>query len=376
MLAEMISARWFCSVAMFLSVAQAQEAEAADGDVRLVGGGSANAGRVEVFHSGEWGTVCDDAWHIYNAIVVCRELGYAGARKVVERATYGNGSGPIWMDNVNCYGTESKLKYCPFSGWLEGDCNHSEDVGVVCEKSTVARSFPDRLRLSGGRYPSEGRVEVYYDGQWGTVCDDSWGLSETGVVCRHLGYPAALNYHTRAYYGRGTGKIWMDGVKCFGTESNFSQCVFNGWGINDCKHSEDVGVVCEVASPECSEEMSSSGDTETLKGTPAPAPATVRLVNGSSPAEGRVEVYHHGVWGTVCRHDWDMREAHVTCRQLRYTGALGVRVDGYYGSGSGSILMDDTSCVGDEPALQHCAFIGSLLGDCTHLDDAGVVCSP
>ena len=65
----------------------------------------------------------------------------------------------------------------------------------------------------------------------------------------------------------------------------------------------------------------------------------------------------------------------MTCRQLGYTGALGVRTGGYYGRGSGPIFMDDTNCVGDEPTLQQCWFIGSVLGDCTHLDDAGVVCS-
>ena len=87
--------------------------------------------RVSLF-SAKWGTVCDDDWHIYDAIVVCRELGYTGAKEIREGAGYGEGTGPIWMDDVDCYGAESKLEYCPFSGWRVGDCDHSEDVGVVC----------------------------------------------------------------------------------------------------------------------------------------------------------------------------------------------------------------------------------------------------
>ena len=99
--------------------------------IRLMGGG-ASYGRVEIYHNRKWGTVCDDLWDTNDANVVCRQLGFPGGKQAPHRAKYGEGSGSIWMDDVDCQGGEAMLSHCMFPGWQIENCIHSEDASVVC----------------------------------------------------------------------------------------------------------------------------------------------------------------------------------------------------------------------------------------------------
>ena len=100
------------------------------------------------------------------------------------------------------------------------------------------------VRLVNGSTQYEGRVEVYYNGEWGTVCDDGWDLNDAQVVCRQLGYGPAIAASHKGHFGQGCGQVWLNNLKCDGTEFAIEECSHNGWGIQECNHTEDAGVKC------------------------------------------------------------------------------------------------------------------------------------
>ena len=104
------------------------------------------------------------------------------------------------------------------------------------------------VRLADGPTKFEGRVEVHYNNEWGTVCDDFWDLNDAQVVCTELRYGPPVAAPQRAFYGQGSGQIWLDNVNCDGSEETIRNCSHRGWGIEDCSHSEDASVNCTAGS--------------------------------------------------------------------------------------------------------------------------------
>jgi len=100
------------------------------------------------------------------------------------------------------------------------------------------------IRLTDGETPYSGRVEIYRNGVWGTVCDDYWdhNTNNAEVVCQQLGFGAGgiMNSDTT----EGTGPILMDDVECDNNQTSLFACSHNGFGYHNCYHFEDVGVTC------------------------------------------------------------------------------------------------------------------------------------
>ncbi|XP_066506953.1 lysyl oxidase homolog 2A [Hoplias malabaricus] len=224
--------------------------------VRLRGGASVGEGRVEVLKNGVWGSVCDDDWDLKDATVVCRELGFGSAQEALSGARMGQGMGPVHMNEVECSGFEKSLTECYFNREAVG-CSHEEDAAVRCNVPEMG--FNSRLRLNGGRNPSEGRVEVLAERNgslvWGTVCSESWGVMEAMVVCRQLGLGFASQAFQETWYWSGDASadaVVMSGVRCSGTEMSLAQCLHHGKHLSCPKGGGRfaAGVSCTQTAPD------------------------------------------------------------------------------------------------------------------------------
>lgn len=356
------------------------------GQIRLVDGSNPSVGRVEVEYNGVWGTVCDDDWDWRDAAVVCRQLGYSHG-EAYQFARFGEGSGQIWMDNVHCIGIESSIFRCIHNGWGRTDCGHYEDASVSCSDpiptmTPANYSTPEgevplqtqqpgidfQIRLENGENSMSGRVEIYYNGEWGTVCDDGFDNREATVVCRNMGYIYGRAFKL-ARYGAGIGTIWLDDLRCTGNESTLAACRHSGWGHTNCGHHEDASVICSYAIPNRTWVPPPVTTTKSSIGQ-----MNLRLVGSENWNEGRVEIRINDIWGTVCDDAWDDRDATVICMMLGYMYGVATR-SGSFGSGTGQIWLDDVNCMGSESSIIDCQH--SALGhhNCGHNEDAGVVCS-
>ncbi|XP_025100419.1 deleted in malignant brain tumors 1 protein-like isoform X3 [Pomacea canaliculata] len=310
-------------------------------------GGTSQAGRLEIFFNGEWSTVCNKQFGQEEAEVACRMMGFkSGGAAAVSPSRYGQGSGHILLNNVTCQGTETSLEQCWHDPLYTSYCDHSQDVGVVC-------NITDQMtaHLANGTSQA-GRLEIFFNGEWSTVCNKQFGQEEAEVACRMLGFKSggAAAVSPRLY-GQVSGHILLNNVVCQGTETSLTQCQHSGLYTNACNHSRDVGVVCNITNN-----------------------MSARLVHGTSAA-GRLEILFNQEWTTVCDRGFGQEEAQVACRMLGFnsTGAAAVS-SVVYGAGSGHIFLDELNCKGTETNLEICSNSMFYLNSCKHSNDVGIVC--
>ncbi|XP_052231204.1 neurogenic locus notch homolog protein 2-like [Dreissena polymorpha] len=226
-------------------------------------------GRLMVKREGmseDYGTVCDDSFDTRDASVGCRMLGYGDNTPAFfySGSVFNTALGPIWLTNLHCTGTEENLADCVHAQWGKHQCSHQQDVYVACgwnffrtenvTTTTMRTTSPhttrppvvgNQIRLVDGNTCFEGRVEVLYNGIWGTVCDDGFDATDAGVACRSLGFSGAsspwLYFDSSNTY---PSQIWLDDLNCIGFGTNLWDCNHPGWGTHNCGHSEDQFIRC------------------------------------------------------------------------------------------------------------------------------------
>ncbi|XP_025102840.1 uncharacterized protein LOC112569299 [Pomacea canaliculata] len=195
-----------------------------------------------------------------------------------------------------------------------------------------------KSRLVNGTAPWNGRLEILYNGTWGTVCDDIFGKEEAQVTCRMLGFVRSQALVVASFmYGGGSGLIILDDLMCTGEETSLDQCDHRGFTENDCSHSEDVGIICSTQ----------------------PVKLRLRNTQSSSPYKGRAEMQiGGGHWIELCTSDNNM--AKVVCRQLGLSSHAAIFTNAsvtemsLYGERERLTPMSMFICLGNETSLFEC----------------------
>ena len=372
------------------------------GDLRLLQGERTDrafsAGRLEIYINSTWGSICSDNFDLNEANVACRQLGYQRAlsTRTSFHTPYGRGTvGPIWLDEVDCRDQSIQhLLSCANVGVGVHDCDHFSDVAVVCEDvplTTVPSPLAPRLR--GGNYPSEGRVEVYCDGRWSAVCDQlHFGQDEANAVCRDLGYTEASGFDARTssvpVEELGVA-VWPGQLRCEASP-NTTMSISSEEGLASCgtcsDNDDEGGNPVNFTLSECSQVVVRCAHTVHYGSIrlAAATPITPGPDNDDDAALGRLEIFRHGRWGTVCSDTFDFLAANISCKELGFVRALDFGNTTFAGldeAATSPVLISGVRCSSDDQTLNECLLEEAEEeeeeedGECTHTQDVALTCT-
>ncbi|XP_072050953.1 neurotrypsin-like [Amphiura filiformis] len=264
-----------------------------------------------------------------------------------------------------CNENENLIQRCQSSSlWGASSCPYSAILlAVVCNDSTP---MPRPTRLAGSSLPTEGRLEILgLNGEWGRVCSPRlsrirWDGKSAEVACRQLGFTKWSHHLAPGAYGEGSGQILLTGADCNGTESDLESCDHYMWGYLNIPGDRcyDITLACDV-----------------------PTHISLRLVGGSAPTRGILQVSFNGLAGNICNKSWDHNDTLVACRQLGF-------VEGFSYAAplelfdtearAWTFWLEDIGCKGDESNIQDCphsAWGDQLYEGCKEGAEVAIVCN-
>ncbi|XP_052763290.1 deleted in malignant brain tumors 1 protein-like [Mya arenaria] len=275
-----------------------------------------HSGLVEIQKNGTWQHLCGDSFNVSTAQVICKSLGFSA--NGAELNHKGLNATNISDITYECNGDEMDLSLCTSK---TKDCSSNVAAAINCRTP---------IRLVNGTSAQSGRVEVEYGGGWGTICDDHFDDQDAKVVCRMLGFSDKRSRSlSGAYYGEGQGNIFIDELRCQGTEQDILECKSNEWlSPTNCQHNEDAAVECLTE---------------------------VRLQGSPQKFVGRLEILKGAEWKGVCSNGFNNNTATVVCKSLGFErGNITIYMDGRYGSSLNGQTSNEYQCQGNETDLSNC----------------------
>ncbi|RDD36070.1 Scavenger receptor cysteine-rich domain superfamily protein [Trichoplax sp. H2] len=286
-----------------------------EGDIRLTGGRNNSEGNVEIYHNGTWGAICDKYFDEEDAIVFCRQLGFATLVDIYCCSTFDryqnatNQKTIYWVDNLDCTGYETHINQCLFTQWQNDKCSgdHFKDLDFNCKIALdlFVRVLDDPcLLLSScqhGQCKMDDQNAAYcecYKGYTGEACD---------IVDSCFSSPCPLN------------------ATCVNYKKNGYSCMCpQGYYGKYCHQ----GIVKD---------------------------SDIRLINKTSPSEGVLQIYKSGRWTEICVRSFNYAEANVACYQLGYLGAVSGHCCQFSVSRTDSkICTNSFRCHGTEKSIANC----------------------
>ncbi|KAL5004337.1 hypothetical protein ScPMuIL_017793 [Solemya velum] len=299
-------------------------------------------GQIEVSRDGVWGTICSNSWSHYDAVVVCRELGYASGQ--ITSQTSGSADAPVYLDRVGCDGTESSIFECPSLSWGVPCDENKRDVAVQCNRWVQTH------------YLYYGPVQVWdrERNNYQLVCSQGFDENSANVVCKEMGFKSGVSICCSAFGDFSYHGYTLTDVSCVGSENSILNCTHQR--MKSCDSDRYASVVCSDL---------------------AIAPNLPSGVGIKHYRWGNVILKHFGHDGLGCSEGFDDKDATVICRDRGYVGGFAYKLSTTDLSTHEHEIrwLSNIDCDGTETSFRDCSNLNwGEIGDCSRDSVAAVYC--